>query len=324
MNWARNNRFLAGYLVVMVIGICLLGFLLYSSYGRYSEVSAEYHTQVTELQRLQHLTPYPDARNLQSYVEVKKSYSVAVADLQRQLAAMEPPPEVPPPTPLQFQDRLRRVVDEVSKSAQQFGVTLPDDFYLGFEQYRGALPDTAVTPALSAELDAIRDLLEILIKERIQALTLIKRAPLPHETGGGASPEPGRPGRPNLGPPPAPNLVTRNAVELEFTCLPNPFRESLNRITAASRLYLVTALRVKNEVDIGPPRGGGDQTPGGAPANPRRDVPPPPPGAPAADQNGVPTQPLPEKGPPELRYVVGLERITVAARIDLVKVAPPR
>jgi hypothetical protein len=324
MNWVRQNRFLAGYLAALLVGVGALGFLLYSSYGRYSQVSDDYHTQVTELKRLQGLSPYPDAQNLQRYSQVRENYAVAVADLQKQLASLQPKPESPPPTPLQFQDRLRRVVEEVTKSAQQSGVTLPENFYLGFEQYRGAPPDTAATPSLSAELDAISDLIDILLRQHITSLTAIKRGPLANEAGGAvAAAETNRGGRPPAAGPAALNLVTRNPVEVEFTTSPNGFRESLNRITAAPRLYVVTALRVRNQVDKGPPRGGDE--PGAGPNGfAGRPPEPPPAGPPPVDQNGVPVQPLPEKGPPPLRYVVGLEKLDVAARIDLVQVAPPR
>jgi hypothetical protein len=321
MNWVRQNRFLSGYLAVLIVGIGVLGFLVYSSYGRFGQVSEDYHTQVAELDRLQNLSPFPDAPNLQRYTQVKQNYAAAVTDLQKQLASFEPAPETPPPTPLQFQDRLRRVVDDVTKAAQQAGIGLPDNFYLGFEQYRGAPPDTAATPGLSAELDAIRDLVNILIKERIENVTAIKRAPLPREVGGGAPAEAARSIRPGIPAAAPPDLVTRNPIEVEFTCLPSAFRESLDKITSAPRLYVIAALRVRNEVDKGPPRGG-EQPVGPGPGG-ERGAPPPPGGAPAIDQNGVPVPPLPEKGPPPLRYVVGLEKVAVSARIDLVKVAPP-
>ena len=331
MNWVRNNRFLAAYLTVLLIALGVLGYLLYSAYGDYSQVSQDYQTQVTELKRLQNLTPYPDAQNLQRYSQVKQNYSVAVADLQKQLASREPAPENAPPTPLQFQDRLRRVVDEIDKAALQAGVGLPENFYLGFEQYRGAPPDSAATQGLSSELDAIHDLISILIKQHVTTIGAVRRAPLPHEAGNTsvATAETGirPPGRPvAVASTTGLELITRNPVELEFTALPTAFRESVNQITNAPRLYVIAALQVKNEVDKGPPRGG-EQIVNSAPVFGRGGPPPPPgfpPGPPPVDQNGVPVQPLPEKGPPPLRYVVGLEKVVVAARIDLVKVAPPR
>ena len=67
--------------------------------------------------------------------------------------------------------------------AQNSGVGLPEGFYLGFEQYRGSPPDAAATPLLDLQLDAVSNLVTILIKTRIDRLTSIKRAPLAQEGG---------------------------------------------------------------------------------------------------------------------------------------------
>lgn len=329
MDWIRHNRFLFTYLVVMVLGLAGLSYLVYAGYDRYSQVSEEYRTQVAELKRLQNLPPYPNAANLQRYNDVKKSYAAAVVDLQKQLAALEPAADPVPPTPLQFQDRLRKVVEEVVHSAQGAGVGLPPDFYLGFEQYRGTPPDTAATPGLSAELDAIRDLVDILIRRHVEKLSNVVRAPLPQEAGGGGAaaaaavttrPGPGRTAGPAI-------TVVRNAVQVEFTALPSVFRESLNLIVGAPRLYVISRLIVRNETDKGPPRGvdqsGGPAHPGGPPGAPGAPAPGAP-GQPPPDPNAPPGGPPPDKGAAALRYVVGQEKVNVSARIELVKIVPPR
>ncbi len=167
----------------------------------------------------------------------------------------------------------------------------------------------------------MRDLVGLLIKQHIEKITAMARAPLPHEPGGRAVAAPAaRPGRPEGagGAAAAADLITRNVVQVEFTSLPNVFRETLDSITGAPRLYVISAVHVKNELEKGPARGPELTTAGGRP-NP----PPPPASTPAADQNGVPVPPLPDKGPAPLRYVVGLEKVSVVLRIDLVKVAPP-
>ena len=313
MNWVRNNRFLSGFLAVMLVGVAGLGYLLYSAMGRYTAVDDQYKTQVTELKRLQALQPYPDQPNQAKYEEIRKTYAQSVRDLQTMLAAYEPPPENPPPTPLQFQDRLRIAVEETVGTAQRAGVELPKEkFYLGFEQYSSTPPDPAATPLLSQELNAINDIVAVLLRNKhIEALASIKRGPVPGEAGGPGSapptPAPGKPAAPVAAP-----LVVKYPVEFEFTALPNSFREILNSITTANRLYIVRAVLVKNQMDKGPARAlatGPD--PAGGPG--------PGPGAPA-DPNAPP---LPDKGPPRLQYVVGQERLNVILRIELTKVAPP-
>ena len=154
MNWVRNNRFLAGFLVVMLLGIGGLGYGLYTALGRYSTVDEQYKTQVAELKRLQASPPYPNQENQVKYEELRKDYAQKVRDLQTTLASYEPAPETPP-TPLQFQDRLRKAVEDTLAEAQSAGVETPKEkFYLGFEQYSGAPPDVAATALLSNELNA--------------------------------------------------------------------------------------------------------------------------------------------------------------------------
>ena len=318
MNWARNNRFLAGFLAVMLVGVAGLGYGLYTAMSRYTAVDEQYKTQVTELKRLQSLQPYPDSSNQTKYEGIRKDYAQSVRDLQTTLAAYEPPAENPPPTPLQFQDRLRGAVEETVGTAQRAGVELPKEkFYLGFEQYSGTPPDAAATPLLSQELNAINDIMAVLLRNKhIEALASIKRSPVPGEAGAAsAAPAPAVPGRPTAATAAAP-LVVKYLVEFEFTALPNSFREILNSITTSNRLYVVRAVVVKNQMDKGPVR----QLPTPPPEQLAAAAPPPGAAATPPDPNAPP---LPEKGPPRLQYVVGQERLNVTMRIELTKVTPP-
>lgn len=321
MNWVRNNRFLAAFLGVVVVVGGGLSFLLFSAYGRYSEVSTQYDAQVAELKRLQGLDLYPNDANLKKYDEVRKAYQQSVTDLQTKLAALTPAPENPPLTPLGFQDKLRKVVDDTIRHAQANGVGLPDGFYLGFEQYRGAPPDTAATPLLTQHLDAIQNLVDTLINQHIEKVTGIKRGLLPQEAGA-PTPAPGASqGKPGV--PSVPPLVSKYPLEIVFTALPSSFRDSLNKITSDKELYIVRGLLVKNQMEKGPSRlpEGGPGTPGGAPGfgpNPAPGV-----AATGLDANGVPIPPLPDKGPPPLRYVVGQEKLDVTARIEIASVKAP-
>ena len=320
MNWARNNRFLAGFLAVVVIVGGGLTYLLISSFSHYSDVSTQYDSQVAELKRLQGLSLTPTDANVKRYEEVQKDYQEKVLDLQTQMAALEPAPANPPLTPLQFQDRLRKVVEETVQHAQAAGVILPEGFYLGFEQYRGAPPDTAATTLLNTHLTEVQNLVDLLISQHIEKIGAMKRGLLPQETGS-ASPLPAAGNKPAVAAP-AP-LVAKYPLDISFTSLPSSFRESINRITSDKTFYIVRALQIRNQMDKGPSRvvdagvGGPAAGPGAVNATA--------PAAPAGvDANGVPVPPLPDKGPPPLRYVVGQERLDVTLRVDLASVRPPR
>ncbi len=310
MNWVRNNRFLSGFLAVMLLGVGGLGFLLYKALDRYTAVDERYKSQVAELKRLQALPPYPNQENQVKYEALRKNYAQTVRDLQTTLASYEPAPENPPPTPLQFQDRLRRAVEDTIAQAQTAGIETPKErFYLGFEQYSGTPPDAAATPLLSSELNAIGDLVNILIQgKHITTLSYIKRSPVPGEAGAPSAVPAPVAGKPAAAPAPTP-LVSKYPIEIAFTALPNSFREVLNAITTAKRLYIVRAVLVKNEMDKGPARAVVTD--------------PAAPGAPGAAPVDPNAPPLPDNAPPPLRYVVGQERLNVVLRIELTKVAPP-
>ena len=222
---------------------------------------------------------------------------------------------MPPVTPTQFQDRLRKVVDDVTKFAQQNGVSYPEDFYLGFERYRNALPEAGATPLLSGQLDNLQELVGILIRERVEKITVVKRMILPQESG---APDASAAQRARGGPgaAAAPEMVTKYPVVLEFAGPPSAFRAALNDITHSKRLFIIRAVKINNQSDKGPVRG--QEPPQGGNGNQ------PPAPQTAAESNPASGEPLPEKGPPPLRYVVGQEKLDVIVRIELAKVAPPR
>ena len=259
MNWVRHNRFLAGFLAFVLLGAGGLTFLLVTTLGRYQQIDADYKTQVTELQRLQALEPFPDAASQKKYELVRKEYTAAVTALQKNLADHNPKPANPPPSPIQFQDRLRQVVGDVSTLAQNTGVGLPEGFYLGFEQYRGSPPDAAATP--SARHPARRDFQSgddpdqdahrqafppssaRLSRRRAVAMLSLRQRSRRHRAGPGAAAMSA-----------GGALVTKQSMEIAFTSLPSSLLESLNNITRDKGLYLIRALQVKNEVDKGPAR----------------------------------------------------------------------
>ncbi len=231
-----------------------------------------------------------------------------VTDLQKRLADYEPPAERADFKPVEFQDKLRRVVDEVTQAAHAANVELPAEFYMGFEQYRGIPPDAAAAPALSRELDAVEDLLKILINRRIDKLISVRRAPLPQEpagAGGNATSAAQQPGKPKPGS--AISLadsVARYPVDIVFSCQPSVFRDALDDMVTSKRLFLVRAMQVKNQAQKSPPR---ESTAAG--------------GQPAASGTPDPSGAAPEK--PAITYIVGLEKLDVDMRVEIVKVTPP-
>ena len=311
MDWIRKNKFLAGFLAVLIIGVGALGYLVYSQMDVYGQTSQDYDAAVAELQRLQGLKPYPFAKSKANLIALRGETAQRVTDLQKKLADYEPPAEAPNFKPIDFQDKLRRVVDEITQAAAVANVALPKDFYMGFEQYRSTPPEAAAASVLSRELDAVHDLLRILIARRIDALTSIKRAPIPQEPGGHPTAESAASAAPRPGGKPAPaapaDAVSRQVVELTFSGSPTAFRDALDDTVTAKRLFLVRALQVKNQKPKSPPR----ETPAPVAAAPVD------PNAPAA------TALTPDVNKPAFEYIVGLEKLDVDMRVEIIRVAPP-
>ena len=64
MNWVKENKFLTGFIVVMLIGIGVLGYEVYSASSAYDDATDGYTKAAGEYNRLRHLVPFPNKQNL--------------------------------------------------------------------------------------------------------------------------------------------------------------------------------------------------------------------------------------------------------------------
>lgn len=187
MNWVRENPFLTLVLLITLAGGGALGVMISGTASEYREISEIYDSQERELQRLTALDPYPDQENLDRLKVKIEAYLAEIRALELDLA--ESQVELEEIEPTAFQDHLRGVVSEITELAREENVALPPNFYMGFNQYQAQLPPAAVTPLLAYQLDVIQELMEIIIANRIERLTVLERTPLPGEPEGGARSE---------------------------------------------------------------------------------------------------------------------------------------
>lgn len=300
MNW--RNPFLTGYLAVTVIGVGVLGYLVYSSATRYAEVTETYDTQVLKLHQLQNRKPFPSPENAETFRKLTEQYRSEYDRLLATLTKSQRPLEAI--TPQAFQDRLRDFVSAVTAAARTNNVTLAENFYLGFDQYRDALPTNEAAPALARELDSVRLVVDRLIEFKVKGINGIKRDLLPEEPGG-AKPEPTP--RPRLGantpPPPGPGVVSSNSFTISFVADQGQLRQALNSIVTADRFFIIRSLNLQNDKLEGPLQKE-DTTDAALPV----------------------TDPLaaaPAPAGPSMRLLVGRELITAAVRIEVVQFNPP-
>jgi hypothetical protein len=333
MNWAKENKFLAGYLAVLVIGVAGLTFLLLSAKGRSDEARVAYEDKTGELNRLQRLPAFPNEKNLGKLVEQKKQVSSEVGKLAELLSTQQFPLENLSPT--EFQDRLKAAVNTVKAKAAQSTPRVniaTERFFLGFERYETTPPAPEAASALGRQLKAIEWVVTKLVENHVTEITSLERPELPEEGGGAPKPEetrtPAGGGRnQDRG---GKELVRKNPFTITFTAEQDAMRAILNEIvTFKGQFYIPRVLTVKLTGEgKAPPRTGAlgfdpvaaaaaaaaapasEGTPPAAPTDPSA-VASAPAGAPAA---GAAT--------PASRYIVGEEKTIVTMILEAVEFTP--
>src|SRR6266511_4435398 len=115
MDWIKQNKFLTGLLLIILIAGGALGFLAFSANTKYNAARETYPTKASELNRLQTAQPYPEQDNVKKMQEVQKAHQAAIDALHKDLIKAQVP--LKPLTPEKFQDNLREAVRRVSAKA---------------------------------------------------------------------------------------------------------------------------------------------------------------------------------------------------------------
>lgn len=281
MNWFGKNRPAALFLVLSGAGVVgALGFLFIAK-SSWNEASSRFNETAAEWNRLERLSPYPNADNLGKMKAHAQNYSSAFARLKDELKVRVTP--VAPMAPNEFQSRLRVRLAAVADKARANKVKLPDKFHLGFGEFLSALPGESAAPLLGQELEQIEWLFHSLLDARVEAVTSFRRTPLQGERLPAAVLQTGT------------KLVERNAVEATFVSTPGAARKVINQIAAAKEQFcIIRLLHVRNEKQKGPPREVPEEL--------------------AAAGSTPP--PLAATG---LNFILGNERIETTAKIEIVR-----
>lgn len=296
MNWFRRNRFLGTFL--LAFGLAALGslYFLWSSKGAFDEAKARFDENAAELNRLQRLTPFPSEVNLRKMKTQAEDYATELHKLKEELKTRVLP--VTRMAPNEFQARLRQAMTALGDKARASRVKLPDNFFLGFDEFAAALPDTAAAPVLGQQLAQVELLLNILLDARVESVTALRRvAATEQRKTPAATPSPTGPRSPPAAD--GPQLIERTVVDVSFVSNPGAARRVLNQIAAVNQqFYIVRTLHVLNEKDKGPAR-----EPEAAAA---------PVASTTAQLPGAP-------GPSGLTFIVGNERVQTSARIEMLR-----
>ena len=300
MNWFQQNRFLGTFLIVFSVVAAGALYFVSAAKSGFTEAKARFDENAAELNRLQRLVPFPNEANLGKMKTQAQDYAAELDKLKAELKTRVLP--VVPMAPNEFQARLRQAATSLTEKARANKVKLPDNFFLGFDEFASALPDTAAAPLLGQQLAQMELLLNIMVDSRVDSITSAKRVSRAEATSPTTTSTPGPGRRPAPSAPPPPPLVERGVIDAGFVSTPGAARRVLNQIaTAKEQFYILRTLHVLNEQDKGPPRAATEAT--------RSTTTPPP----AAKPGGTPAS--------ALNFIVGNERLQISARIEMIRFA---
>ncbi len=281
MNWYRENRWLGNFLIAFTTAVIVALCFLFHAKGAFVQASAQFNAVATERARLEHLNPFPSEDNFHQMRVALENYGAALSKVREELKKQV---VVPPAglAPNEFQSRLRQAILSVRERARAHRVKLPENFYLGFDEFATTLPSVAAAPLLGQDIGQIELLLNVLIDAPVDAITGLKRGTLSAEPTASPAPQKAITA--------APTVVERAVLDLTFTASPSAMRKVLNQIAGSDRqFFVVRALQVRNEQQKGPSRE---------------------PSAPIAGTTSPPGA---------FKFIVGNEHVETAAVIELVR-----
>lgn len=318
MTWLKENKFVAGVLVVTLLGGGALGFMLFKAKDKYAQSAEAFQNQASELKRLETAPAYPDKENLQVLEEQRLRHLTMIADLQKSLSAAQF--AIEPITPSVFQDKLRAAVNDLTGKLGK--MELPKGFYYGFESYQTTLPNQDAAPQLYQELKAIQLLYTILLDQKggVLKVSHFAREQLPIESNKRAEPPKATPkpapGKP-AGKPAAPvePLVKPHYVDLIFTAEQRAVAAILNALANSKEQFFITRYVALHNSNDRPPQ----REAVAVAATPAE-------GAPAPDPNATPPAPVPgaPEAPSKDPIILGNEKIEVTLRVEIVDIAAPK
>lgn len=325
MSWATENKFLTGYIIVMALGAGALGYQVFSASSAYDAATETYKGKAQTYNNLRKQVPTPDRQNVAKLETQKNEAAAVISAFQADLAKREFP--ITPMSPAEFQEALRKTVNNVKTKADGSGVRLgkdreKDKFYLGFQRYEGSTPDQGVSAVLGRDLKAIEWVVDQLIETPVIAINDIKRPELPQESRKAATPPPKTaPGKP--GSTPSSNLVTAHSFDISFTCRQPQLAKVLNVLVnpSAPQFLIPRSVKVVNSMPKAPAKVDPAAALAAANAAPAATPDPSAPaGQPAPAAPGAPAAPAPMS---TIKYLLGEETVDATITLDIVDFAEP-
>ncbi|MFD0892179.1 Amuc_1100 family pilus-like protein [Luteolibacter ambystomatis] len=305
MSWIKENPFVAGLGGVTIVGAGALLFLGSHFSGKYQKAQDSYTEDASAVAAAEKLTLYPAKENARGKDVAIKEYKEELGKLQESFNKFRPA-EVKNISPQDFTNNVKASSDKVHEAFAASKATLPESFFVGFENYKSTLAPESATGILNYELGALTEVFMALAKAAPQELVNVHRQALAEEAGGVFSDKDA--------------AVRPLSFEITFRGGEKSVRDFFTALSASpDNYYVIRTIRVENEKQVGPvPADAKFETPkaagAGAAANPF-----------AGFDLGEGAAPAGDAKKPKadtskiLQQVLGQENVTVFVRVDLMR-----
>jgi hypothetical protein len=243
MNWFKANPFLGGLALLTALATAAGLYYLSGQNAAFTEQSDAYANNVSTLNNLQSAKPFPNEDNLRAAQEEGKRAAEVFSGLASAVTEQSASRDNAL-TPQQFQDNLSKAASNASEQARTGDIALPEDFYLGFDQYKTQPPTAAAAPALGQQLASISNVVRVVLESGIREITAINRIPLPEEAAAATDEDGAEAGK-------LPDLLLA-PFDLEFVADQANFRQALNAIAKAEPMVLIRVVSVANSKPLAP------------------------------------------------------------------------
>jgi len=319
MSWIKENPFVAGLAGVTVVAAGGLIFLGTHFSGNYDAAKDAYSADAAEVAKAEKLKPYPNAENRIAKGKAIEDYRDQLVKLQEAFnpyrsAKLEPITAQKFTENLKDSDKKVRAAFAASSGNVTSGTTLPEQFFLGFEEYKSKPAVDASTGILNFQLEAVTEVFSDLAKAAPKEVKNVHRPLLEEESGSKFDEK---------------DAVFRALpLEITFRGTEKSLREFTNQLAASTaHYYVIRTIRVDNEKSKGPVPSDAkfDVSHSGAAASAAAD--------PFAGAFALPSDPgTPGGAKPaaagdtgrNLQQVLGNENLDVFIRLDVIRFLPAK
>ncbi|MDZ4286916.1 MAG: Amuc_1100 family pilus-like protein [Prosthecobacter sp.] len=277
MSWISENKIPAAIIGVSAVGAIGLGVMLFSAYSSYDENLQNFGNLNRSLAALKSGSLAPTPENLEKKSALVTDYTTKANQLALVLNRLQKPDApITDTADTEFQSKLKAKIAAARQLAAERRAQLPAEFNLAFDKYTTELPKSkAVAAQLSTYLDAVDELVKLLLNSGILRMETLERSELDSEKDAPSAKEaaaakaqpkapqrpqravPGRPGAPAVALAPA-KVTERWQVKTVIALDQAALQVIMSKLASPSEtpdipyFPIVRLVRIENERKDGP------------------------------------------------------------------------